>query len=188
MVYFIQQTGSKAIKVGRAQSVEKRLAGLQTSSPDQLIVLAVIESEDDDRIYHRQFSEDCIRGEWFWPSDAILNFIGNLPKTKYAGLCRLMNRNYASEEQLLAKQKSADKLRQKTWTAPKHRAIEQPKSRPNPRPKPGREPSPVQSNSDRLMEQKWNGFFANKKNVVETPLQTLMSYFRVSEGESVHAN
>src|SRR5258708_3236572 len=99
MVYFIQQvTGLKFIKIGRAQSVECRLHNLQISSPDQLMVVAVIESEDEDRIYHRQFSQDCVRGEWFRPSNALLNFIGNIPKTNYVGLAGSTHKSYAAKD------------------------------------------------------------------------------------------
>lgn len=63
-IYFVQ-SGS-AVKIGFGQSAPKRLSGLQTSSPDKLVLLGHIPGNRHiERFLHWQFRNLRIRGEWF---------------------------------------------------------------------------------------------------------------------------
>lgn len=74
MVYFIQDTGSGAIKIGVSRNPAARLADLQTAHHSELRLLGVMDGmEQQERQLHQQFS--CIRGEWFVPSQELLAFI-----------------------------------------------------------------------------------------------------------------
>jgi hypothetical protein len=48
-------------------------------------VLAVIPKATDDREYHPKFASDRAQGEWFRPSQTLLNFIADIPKSDYTG-------------------------------------------------------------------------------------------------------
>lgn len=64
-VYFVQ-TESGPIKIGIAQDVQKRLRGLQVSTPDKLTLLCTapggVQAEAK---LHRRFASYRLRGEWF---------------------------------------------------------------------------------------------------------------------------
>jgi len=78
MVYFIQDTVNKFIKIGKTSgSLDDRLSTIQTGNPNRLVVLNVIEDEDD-RAYHEKFQHCWHRGEWFTPSADLLEFIQSL--------------------------------------------------------------------------------------------------------------
>jgi len=72
-VYFIQ-SGGKAIKIGSAKNVDRRLKMLQTGNQFELKIVAKIgfEFEAEARAYekklHRFFQSQHIRGEWFHES------------------------------------------------------------------------------------------------------------------------
>lgn len=85
MVYFIQGESTKLIKIGKADDVLVRLRMLQCGSPDKLMVLKV-EADASERVYHLQFAVDRIHGEWFRPSVDLMEFIGNIPPSKFDGL------------------------------------------------------------------------------------------------------
>ena len=75
-VYFIQAGRNGQIKIGRADSPSKRITGLQTGSPEELRVLAVIPGPLWlERYFHRHWREYRSRGEWFSPEPDILNFL-----------------------------------------------------------------------------------------------------------------
>lgn len=77
-VYFIQTLNGE-IKIGMAQDVAKRLAGLQTAHPVKLTLLAVAEGgSEQEKAYHRQFAEHRLHGEWFSPHPDILAEIERL--------------------------------------------------------------------------------------------------------------
>lgn len=74
-VYFFQRS-DKAIKIGTSTSPTQRLATLQTAS-GPLEVLAMIPGDRNaERRLHRKFAEWRIHGEWFEPSEELLEFIG----------------------------------------------------------------------------------------------------------------
>ena len=80
-VYFIFNPDSNAIKIGFAKDVAKRLATLQTSSPNQLELLGVIKTQSArtakqlEGTLHQQFAQLHISGEWFKAEEALLNYL-----------------------------------------------------------------------------------------------------------------
>lgn len=77
-VYFIQNGDDGAIKIGMTRKLHKRLAHLQVNNPIELCVLGAIPTNkprDLERDLHRKFSESRVSGEWFSPSEELLDFI-----------------------------------------------------------------------------------------------------------------
>lgn len=67
-VYFIQDTVTGHIKIGKSKNPKARLSQLQTSTVNELKLLHIIECEDMDEIetaLHKRFEDKHIRGEWF---------------------------------------------------------------------------------------------------------------------------
>lgn len=74
-VYFVRN-GKKngAIKIGLARDVAKRISELQIGNPVELNLIASIpvknrkEAEKLEKMLHKKFSNQNIRGEWFYGS------------------------------------------------------------------------------------------------------------------------
>ena len=70
-VYFILDTISNAIKIGKANDIHERLSGLQTGNPNELLVLHYDKCDSAEtafnleRKYHNKFNHLRVRGEWF---------------------------------------------------------------------------------------------------------------------------
>lgn len=77
-VYFVQS--GDFVKIGFASDVQKRVAELQTGSPHQLNVLAVLPDVDKsvEATCHRVFARNHFRGEWFRLDDDFLEAIAVL--------------------------------------------------------------------------------------------------------------
>lgn len=77
MIYFIQAGKKGAIKIGYTDKpVEERLYSLQTSSPEQLFILGVIEgTKKEEKLIHKKYHIYQIRNEWFSPGEELLKFI-----------------------------------------------------------------------------------------------------------------
>lgn len=78
-LYFVQSGVSGPIKIGLAVDVLSRVRLLQSGNPESLVILATL-SNATERLewqMHDQFRQDCLRGEWFDPSDQLLQFIHN---------------------------------------------------------------------------------------------------------------
>ena len=75
--YFIQGEQTQLIKIGQTrQDPEKRLAQLQTGSPDKLVLLKAVESEQGYEAHlHRLFQEHNSHGEWYYPVPKLIAFI-----------------------------------------------------------------------------------------------------------------
>ena len=76
-IYFIQAKQVGLIKIGYVKTLSNlaaRLITLQTMSPDQLIFLGCIENGND-RWLHCKFGRSHSHGEWFRPSQELLDFI-----------------------------------------------------------------------------------------------------------------
>jgi len=72
-IYFIQAVNGGPIKIGVTQNIHKRLDSLQTASPYQLRVLALIRGGQRlEQEYHRHFHMYRLSGEWFEPAQPIL--------------------------------------------------------------------------------------------------------------------
>jgi hypothetical protein len=82
-VYFIGDGDGAAIKIGYSASPQKRLAGLQTGSKSNLILLGTLPalSEDRERELHEQFADLRIRGEWFRAESPLTDFVAGLTPT-----------------------------------------------------------------------------------------------------------
>lgn len=79
-IYFIQ--AGKAIKIGFTTNLMDRFMVIQTSNAEKLKLIAVIEgSPEGESELHKMFKKYNIRGEWFWPSEELLEFVDSLPKT-----------------------------------------------------------------------------------------------------------
>jgi hypothetical protein len=65
-VYVIKATGRELVKIGFAKHLRDRLATLQTSSPDELQMIAAIPGGLKlEMMLHAAFAEYRVRGEWF---------------------------------------------------------------------------------------------------------------------------
>ena len=66
MIYFIKDTVTLAVKIGYSKDPEKRLAHLQTATPNQLVLLGAIQGGlEHEAAYHQQFAKHRLQGEWF---------------------------------------------------------------------------------------------------------------------------
>ena len=80
MIYFVQAGTDGPIKIGHAKDVAVRIANIQSSAHEQLIVLTVMDGGvTDEKILHRRFVRHNIRGEWFAPDEELTAFIRSLP-------------------------------------------------------------------------------------------------------------
>lgn len=80
IVYFIQDTGGGAIRIGVAKKrqLEKRTQKLQLGNPSELKLLGVIPARNAgalQRELHTSFSDAHIRGEWFRSTPDLLAYI-----------------------------------------------------------------------------------------------------------------
>lgn len=75
-IYFVQPEGRDVVKIGVAREFESRIAALQTSSPERLIVLGVLFGQGFDREQeiHNMFAADRRSGEWFTLTKAIRDY------------------------------------------------------------------------------------------------------------------
>lgn len=76
-IYFIQQGQDGPVKIGMSRQPFQRLEALQAANPDQLYLIAIVTATFDcsETRLHKQFAKDRIRGEWFAPSSALLDWI-----------------------------------------------------------------------------------------------------------------
>ena len=80
-VYFVLNRDSKAIKIGIAKNIRRRLASLQTSSPAELELIGSIKTTGTQAArkleskLHHQFDLWQIRGEWFEADRELTNYI-----------------------------------------------------------------------------------------------------------------
>src|SRR5262249_25951519 len=63
---FIQNTVTKAIKIGYSKNPKKRLDSLQTATPDKLVLLGAIQGGlEHETAFHERFARFAVQGEWF---------------------------------------------------------------------------------------------------------------------------
>jgi len=76
-VYFIQSGDDGPVKIGLAQNPRNRLAGLQTSHPVKLKLLAFIlqGGRDLEKSLHARFRSSRLNGEWFTLTPALQEII-----------------------------------------------------------------------------------------------------------------
>jgi hypothetical protein len=74
VIYFIQDTHSKAIKIGISKNPKGRRSDLQTAHGSKLQLIGVMDGmRTEERKLHAQFSR--LEGEWFEPTYDLLEFI-----------------------------------------------------------------------------------------------------------------
>lgn len=75
VIYFIRTR--KAIKIGYATDLKKRLTQLQVGNSNPLkVMLTVPGTKEDEALLHHLLREHRIRGEWFKPSPFVTWMIG----------------------------------------------------------------------------------------------------------------
>lgn len=86
MIYFIREKDNpkSLIKIGFTDDIEQRLAQIQSSSPVDLEILAIIADGDKntEAEIHYQFDEYRVRGEWFKPARKLLVFLDKIASTR----------------------------------------------------------------------------------------------------------
>ena len=77
--YFIQGELTQHIKIGKTNcGIEERMSKLQTGSPDKLNFLgACFGPSSSEAALHYKFKKYRIHGEWFLPSEKIIEFIAS---------------------------------------------------------------------------------------------------------------
>ena len=70
-VYFILDTASNAVKIGKANNIEQRMSDLQTGNPNPLKLIHQIECESEKQSFlleqtlHKKLEKVRLIGEWF---------------------------------------------------------------------------------------------------------------------------
>jgi hypothetical protein len=78
-VYFIQGEKTKNIKIGFSTDPNDRLRQHQTGSGEELLMLACVEGNQElETEIQRRFDSFRVHGEWFSPSDELIEFINSL--------------------------------------------------------------------------------------------------------------
>lgn len=87
--YFIRQVGSDFVKIGKSADPFKRLAALQTSNPNRLELIGVIEGDREGGL-HFEFRRQNVVGEWFTYTGSFRAFIEEREHhfPKYLDQCR----------------------------------------------------------------------------------------------------
>jgi len=85
MIYFMQGTETKNIKIGRTDKpVSERFN--KWASSDVLTCLTTIEGHSEEEgIIHVRFARLSLHGEWFKPAPELIEYINSLPKSKWSG-------------------------------------------------------------------------------------------------------
>ena len=93
MIYFIQNTDTKHIKIGYSDNIRRRLSELQITSPHELTILTICEGGIEvEKELHDKFNDHYVRGEWFNPSEELISYINGFPpyvNKTYIGLRKL---------------------------------------------------------------------------------------------------
>jgi len=80
-VYFVLNEDCRAIKIGRAKDLNKRIKALQTASPVPLKLLKSVqlssekESHELEQSLHKRFSDFRMQGEWFRSEAELLEYV-----------------------------------------------------------------------------------------------------------------
>ena len=83
-VYFILNSDSKAIKIGRAKNLEQRIRSLQTSSPAHLKLIKSVQVDgaekaiELEKALHQQFQAIRLAGEWFKAEPLLIEYISQI--------------------------------------------------------------------------------------------------------------
>lgn len=79
-VYFLQGEVTRRIKIGFSTDLDSRVKQLYMVCSEHLELLHFIEGGtlDEEKHLHNKFSEFNVKGEWFEPSDELLNYIAEI--------------------------------------------------------------------------------------------------------------
>jgi predicted nucleic acid-binding Zn ribbon protein len=78
-VYFVRGESTGHIKIGYSTGCSSRLAQLQASAPERLVMVCTIHGDRRlEKQLHERFAKDRIHGEWFAPSAELLDFIDEI--------------------------------------------------------------------------------------------------------------
>jgi hypothetical protein len=78
-IYFIQQGQDGPIKIGLSWDVNKRMHTAKTFSPHPLRILGMINGGlKEERALHRKFKKERLEGEWFSPSEKLIQYLQTL--------------------------------------------------------------------------------------------------------------
>jgi hypothetical protein len=84
-IYFIQAKSGGLIKIGFSIDLKRRLRTLQSHSPLPLKIVGSMDgSLEMEKEIHGKFNKTRERGEWFYPSEKLIKFIGFYDETKLA--------------------------------------------------------------------------------------------------------
>lgn len=73
-VYFAWSPEAASVKIGYSSNIKKRLIGLQTSSPYELVLFAYITGNKEfEAALHENLKDYRLKGEWFMTSDKVIN-------------------------------------------------------------------------------------------------------------------
>jgi len=76
-VYFIQENGIDAIKIGVTGDLQQRLSSMRVNTPHELEMLVEIDADTRlEKYLQRRFAYAHIRGEWFRPVPELIKCIG----------------------------------------------------------------------------------------------------------------
>ena len=78
-IYFAQGQETKRIKIGRSRQPEKRIASLQLSE-EATTILKMKGNHNTEQKLHEQFKHARLHGEWFSPTDDLIQFINQNKK------------------------------------------------------------------------------------------------------------
>jgi len=76
LTYFVQAGKEGPIKIGRSKNPVKRMKTIQADSWLDCFLLGL--STEREKYLHERFKQHHIRGEWFSPSNEILEYISSL--------------------------------------------------------------------------------------------------------------
>jgi hypothetical protein len=80
-VYFAQEDGTEAIKIGTSRHLKKRIGELTRDLPWKITLLATIDGwRETECVVLRRFRHARIRGEWFRPVPELLEYIASIKK------------------------------------------------------------------------------------------------------------
>jgi hypothetical protein len=73
VTYFLRDA-RQHVKIGKTSNLRTRLHSLRTASADPLTLALVIDG-DREAEFHAQFSEYCIKGDWFTETGSLAQFL-----------------------------------------------------------------------------------------------------------------
>jgi hypothetical protein len=83
--YIVRAGDTDFVKIGRADDVADRMAELQTSNPEPLILLRVVDAHfETETAFHARFADSRVQGEWFRFDPDMLTYIPDAPRASKA--------------------------------------------------------------------------------------------------------